>query len=78
MHWKIVVILLGGCLFLISGAGFLFVKIALRPKDDSNLDDYHFEFEDHHPQLARYEYWSRITFAGVIISMLMLFAVLVF
>ena len=67
-------ILLGGCLFLISGAGFLFAKIALRPKKDSDLDDYHFEFEDHHPQLARYEYWSRITFIGVVIGMLLLFA----
>ena len=73
MHWKIVIILLGGCLFLISGTGFLFVKIALRPKEDSDLDNYHFEFEDHYPQLARYERWSRITFVGVVIGMLLLF-----
>ena len=73
MHWKIVLILLGGCLFLISGAGFLFVKIALRPENNSDLDDYHFEFEDHHPQLARYEKWSRITFVGTVTGMLLLF-----
>ncbi|MBL7215583.1 MAG: hypothetical protein ISS71_07885 [Phycisphaerae bacterium] len=78
MHWKVILILLGGCLFLISGAGFLFVKIVLRPKADSDLDDYHFEFEDHHPQLARYQRWSRITFIGVVLSMLMLFASMVF
>ena len=63
----------GGCLFLISGAGFLLVKIVLRPKDNSDLDNYHFEFEDQHPQLARYERWSRITFVGTITGMLLLF-----
>ena len=66
-------ILLRGCLFLISGTGFIFVKIALRPKEDSDLDDYHFEFEDHHPQMARYNRWSRITFIGTITGMLLLF-----
>lgn len=78
MHWKVILILLGGGLFLISGAGFLFVKIVLRPKADSDLDDYHFEFEDRHPQLARYEFWSRITFVGVILGMLLLFAAMAF
>ena len=76
MYWKVVLILLGGCLFLVSGTAFLCVKIFLRLKDDGDLDDYHFEFEDHHPQLARYEHWSRMTFIGVVIGMLMLFAAL--
>ena len=66
-------ILIGGCLFLISGAGFLFVKIALRPKDDGNLDAYYYEFENSCPQLTRYEKWSRITFIGTITGMLLLF-----
>jgi hypothetical protein len=76
MHWKVALILLGGCLFLISGAGFLYVKLFLRPKDDSDLDDWHYEFEDRHPELARYEKWSRMMFIGVVIGMLMLFAAL--
>ena len=70
-------ILLGGFVFLFSGAAFLCVKIFLRPKADSDLDEYHYEFEERHPQLARYEKYSRITFIGVIIGMLMLFASLV-
>jgi len=78
MHWKIGIILFGSCLFLLSGAGFLFVKIVLRPKDDSDLDDYHFEFEDRHPQLARYNRWHRITFIGVVIGMLILFLAIMF
>lgn len=77
MYWKVVLILLGGFLFLVSGAGFLYVKIFLRPKDDSDLDDWHYEFEDRHPELARYEKWSRVTFIGVVVGMLMLFAALV-
>ena len=52
----------------------MYVKIVLRPKDDSDLDEYHYEFEDRHPQLARYEKWGRMAFIGVIIGMLMLFA----
>ncbi len=78
MHWKVAFILFSGVLFLTSSAGFLFVKIALHPKNDSDLDSYHFEFEDHHPQLARYERWSRITFSGVVIGMLLLFLTLAF
>jgi hypothetical protein len=78
MHWKALFILLGGGLFLISGAGYLFVKLFLRPKENSDLDDYHFEFEDRHPQLARYDYWSRIMFVGVILGMLLLFGALAF
>ncbi len=78
MHWKVAFILFSGTLFLTSAVGFLLVKFALRPKDDSDLDSYYFEFEDHHPELARYEKWSRITFVGVVVGMLMLFLSLVF
>ena len=73
MPWKIGLILFAGTLFCVSGVGFLIVKIALRPKDGGDLDDYHYEFEDHCPDLARYEKWSRLTFLGVITAMLLLF-----
>ncbi|MHC4553356.1 MAG: hypothetical protein ACYSUT_11435 [Planctomycetota bacterium] len=73
MHWKITLILAAGTLFCISAAGYIFVKIALRPKDGSDLDEYHYELEDHCPELARYEKWSRITFVGTITGMLLLF-----
>ena len=73
MHWKIALILLAGLLFSISAAAYIGVKIALRPKAGSDLDAYHYEFEGHCPDLARYEKWSRITFTALIISMLALF-----
>jgi hypothetical protein len=59
-------------LFLISLAGYIYVKLRLRPKD-SDLDDYYYEFEEQHPAFARYTKWSRVTFAGIVISTLLLF-----
>ena len=60
-------------LFLISITAHIYVKIKLRPKEDSGLDDYYHEFEDQHPGLARYTKWSKITLTTAIISALLLF-----
>ena len=60
-------------LFLMSLVAHLYVRIRLRPKDDSDLDDYYYEFEDRHPAYARYTKWSRITFTAAVISVLLLF-----
>ncbi len=49
------------------------MRIYLRPKDDSDLDDYYYEFEEQHPAYARYIKWSRITFIGSVIAVLTLF-----
>jgi hypothetical protein len=67
-----VLYLIAGPLFLISLAAHLYVRLRLRPGDDSDLDDYYHEFEHRHPAYARYLIWSRITFAGVVISMILL------
>jgi len=60
-------------LFLISIIGYIFVQIRLRPRDDSDLDDYYHEFEEEHPGYARYLRWSRITFTGAVIAAMLLF-----
>ncbi|MHC4394078.1 MAG: hypothetical protein ACYS1A_00350 [Planctomycetota bacterium] len=65
--------IIAGPLFLISLTGYFIVRIHLRPKDDSDLDDYYYEFEDQHPAYAKYLKWSKITFIGVVISLLLLF-----
>jgi len=65
--------IISGPLFLISLAAHLYVKLRLRPKDDSDLDDYYHEFEDQHPDYARYTKWSRITFSAAVIAVLLLF-----
>ena len=68
-----IVYITAGPLFLISFAAYLYVKIRLRPGDDSDLDDYYYEFEDQHPDFAKYTKWSRITFTTAVIAALLLF-----
>ncbi len=70
--------LIAGPMFVISIVAHIWVKLRMRPGADSDLDEYHYEFEDHHPGYARYEKWSRITFAAAVISALLLFLGLVF
>ena len=60
-------------MLLVSGVGYVFVRIRLKPKDDSDLDDYYYEFEEEHPGYARYLKWSRIMYACAVIGALMLF-----
>jgi len=63
----------GGLLFLISAIAHLAVRIRLRPGDASDLDDYYYEFEDQHPEYARYTRWLRITVGGAALGVLLLF-----
>jgi len=65
--------LIAGPLLLISVAIHIYVRIRLRPGDDSDLDDYYYEFEEQHPAYARYLFWSRITFAAIALATLLLF-----
>lgn len=65
-------------LFVVSVGGYIFVKLHLRPGDESDIDDYYYEFEEQHPAYARYLKWSKITFTGAIIATLLLFLALVF
>ena len=68
--------MIAGFLFIISAAAYLYVRIYLQPKD-ADLDEWYHEFEDQHPEYARYLKWSKITLTAVIISMLLLFLALV-
>lgn len=63
----------GGSLFLLCAAGHLYARVRLRPRDDSDLDDYYYEFEDQHPEYARYTRWLRITTGGAALGVLLLF-----
>lgn len=65
--------IVAGPLFLISLAAHLLVKLRLRPKDNSDFDDYYHEFENRHPDLARYDKFSKLTFAAAVIAALLLF-----
>ncbi len=75
---KVVLLFVGSLLFLISTVAHIYVKFKLCPKQGSDFDDIYWEFEDTHPGFARYSRLSRITFAGIVIGMLLLFLTLVF
>ena len=65
--------IIAGPLFLVSVGAHLYVKIRLRPRDTSDLNEYYYEFEERHPTYARYTRWSRITFTTAAIAALLLF-----
>ena len=65
--------IIAGPLFLVSLGAHFYVRIRLRPKHGSDLDDYYYEFEDQHPAYAKYIKWSRITFTAAVIAALLLF-----
>lgn len=75
---KILILLTGGFIFIVSAVAHICVKIKLRPKKDSELDEIYWEFEESHQPLARYNRLSQITFAGIVIGTLLLFLSLVF
>jgi len=69
-----VLYIIAGPLFLISIAAHFYVKLRMRPKEDPDSQhDYYYEFEDQQPDVARYNKWSRITFATAAIGVLLLF-----
>lgn len=76
MSLKIILMMIAGPLFLISLAAHLFVKIRMRPRDPG-FDEYHYEFQDQHPQYARYSKWSHITFTVAVIGAILLFLAVV-
>ena len=73
MHWKVILILIGGTCFCVSSAAFFYVKIALRPKRNHAAEETFWEFEDRDPALRRYQFWCRILFTATILSMTLLF-----
>ena len=68
----IILYIIAGPLFLISLIGYIYAKFALRPKDP-DLDNWYYEFEDRHPEVACYERWTKITFTSLVIAMLLIF-----
>ncbi len=70
--------ILGGLLFLLSLLAHLYVRVYLRPRGKSDLDDYYYEFEDQHPGYARYTRWLQISLGGAALGMLLLFLGVIF
>ena len=76
MAVKVILIIFGGMLFLVSAAGYIFVKFRLKPQDPE-LDYYYHEFEDQHPEVARYNKWLNITLTTAAVATLLLVAALI-
>lgn len=71
---RAIIYIVAGPLFIISAAAHFYVKLRLRPEEDPDSEgDYYYEFEDQQPDVARYNKWSRITFAAATVSVLLLF-----
>lgn len=70
--------ILGGIVFVTSLMAHAYVRLTLRPRDDSDLDDYYHEFEDQHPGYARYDRWLRLTMAGATAGVLLFFLAIAF
>jgi len=70
--------IVGGFLFLGSAIAHLYVRLYLRPGQDSDLDEYYYEFADQHPEYAQYTKWLGITLGGVALGVLLLFLGLIF
>ena len=68
-----VLYIIAGPLFLISIAAHFYVKLRLRPKKNSYLEEVYHEFEDDQPDVAKYLKWSRITFIAAATGALLLF-----
>lgn len=62
---------------MVSTGAHIYAKVRLRPRQDSDLDDYYHEFEDQHPDLQRYDTWCRVSLTGVVVSMLLVFLAIV-
>ncbi len=66
--------MLGGFLIVAALIAHIYVRVRLRPRDDSDLDEVYYEFEDQDPEYARYSHWLKITIAMGALGMLLMFA----
>jgi Ca2+/Na+ antiporter len=70
---KFILYITAGPMFLISFSAYLYLSHKLKAGYNRDLEDYYHEVEDQHPGLARYNKWTRISFAVVVVSVLLLF-----
>ncbi len=70
---KIIIYAAAGPLFLLSFAAYLYTNWKMKKGYDPDLDDYHFEFEDTHPAIEKYEKHSKISLTIACLAALLLF-----
>lgn len=60
-------------MFILASVAHIIIRLKMR-KDMPDLDDYYWEFEDQHPQYARCQKYSTISFIAAAASALAIFA----
>lgn len=75
---KVILLLVGSLLFIVSFVAHIYVKLKLRPGQTGDFDDIYWEFEDTCPGFARYSRLSQITFIGMVFGALLLFLAVIF
>jgi hypothetical protein len=66
--------ILGGFLILGALVAHIYARVKLRPRNESDLDEVYYEFEDQDPEYARYSRWLKATTAMGALGMLLMFA----
>ena len=69
---KIVLLSVGSLLFIVSVIAHIYIKLKLRPKQDSDFDEIYWEFEDTHAGFSRYDKLSQITFTAMVFGAIIL------
>ena len=70
---KIIIFAAAGPLFLAAFTAYIYTNWKMKIGYDPDLDDYHFEFEDHHPAIQKYHKYSKISLTLACLSALLLF-----
>jgi len=70
---KIVLILISAPVFMMAAVVHIIIKVRLNTKNNPDIDDYYYEFEEQEPKLAAYKKYTSITFTIMIVAALLLF-----
>ena len=70
---KIVLILVSVPVFFIAAVSHIIIRIKLNTKNNPDIDDYYYEFEEQEPKLAAYQKYTSITLGIMIVSVIVVF-----
>ena len=71
---KKAIVIIGMLVLMVSALGNVYVRLKMKPREGEGDEDVYWEFEEVEPGYAAYLKWSRITFAGIVLGVLSLFA----
>lgn len=69
---RAVIFLIAGPVFILASVAHIIIRLKMR-NNLGDLDEYYWEFEDQHPDYARYQKYSTISFIAAAVSALAIF-----